>query len=86
MGPVDFTDGVWLGIELRAPRGRHDGLVAGRRYFTCPPGHGVLVRPSRATFRGISAAKLLPPGLAAAFEKKSSSDASTDVRSTRSHP
>ncbi|KAL5963165.1 CAP-Gly domain-containing linker protein 4 [Taenia solium] len=69
IGPVDFTDGLWLGVELRGPHGRHDGAVAGHRYFTCTPNHGVLVRPSRVTFRGINAAKLLPPGMVAAYEK-----------------
>ncbi|VDD75009.1 unnamed protein product [Mesocestoides corti] len=86
IGPVDFTDGLWLGVELRGPHGKHDGAVAGRRYFTCPPNHGVLVRPSRVTFRGISAAKLLPPSLAATFERPSKGGEALDTRSVRSHP
>ncbi|CAL8104193.1 unnamed protein product [Calicophoron daubneyi] len=65
IGPITFADGIWLGIELRKPRGRHDGSVAGKRYFTCRPGHGLLVRPSRVFCRGINAVKLLPPVLAA---------------------
>ncbi|RTG83316.1 CAP-Gly domain-containing linker protein 3/4 [Schistosoma bovis] len=56
--------GIWLGIELRKPRGRHDGCVAGRRYFTCRPGHGLLVRPARVFCHGINAVNLLPPALA----------------------
>lgn len=84
IGPVDFTDGLWLGVELRGPHGRHDGAVAGHRYFTCAPNHGVLVRPSRVTFRGINAAKLLPPGMVAAFEKPHAK--SMDARSIQSHP
>lgn len=64
LGTVDFTDGLWVGLELRHPRGRHDGTVAGRRYFTCRPGHGIVVRPSRITCRGLNGAKLLPPHLA----------------------
>ncbi|VDN99190.1 unnamed protein product [Rodentolepis nana] len=87
IGPVDFTDGLWLGVELRGPHGRHDGAVAGRRYFTCSPNHGVLVRPSRVTFRGINAAKLLPPGLFAAFEKRPSVfEEPSDTRSVMTHP
>ncbi|VDK34203.1 unnamed protein product [Taenia asiatica] len=84
IGPVDFTDGLWLGVELRGPHGRHDGAVAGHRYFTCTPNHGVLVRPSRVTFRGINAAKLLPPGMVAAYEKPHAK--SMDARSIQSHP
>ncbi|VDP75250.1 unnamed protein product [Echinostoma caproni] len=65
IGPITFAEGIWLGVELRKPRGRHDGSVAGKRYFTCRPGHGLLVRPSRVFCRGINAIDLLPPPLAA---------------------
>ncbi|XP_054707616.1 CAP-Gly domain-containing linker protein 4-like [Uloborus diversus] len=59
IGPVDFADGVWLGIELRTPKGKNDGTVQGKNYFTCRPGYGLLVRPNRVTVRGINGAKLL---------------------------
>ncbi|KAH8857664.1 CAP-Gly domain-containing linker protein 4 [Schistosoma japonicum] len=64
IGPITFAEGIWLGVELRKPRGRHDGCVAGKRYFTCRPGHGLLVRPSRVFCHGINAINLLPPALA----------------------
>lgn len=60
IGPVDFADGVWLGVELKTACGKHDGSVQGRRYFTCPPGHGLLVRPARVSVRGINGIHLLP--------------------------
>ncbi|XP_028294869.1 CAP-Gly domain-containing linker protein 4 isoform X3 [Gouania willdenowi] len=59
LGTADFAPGLWLGLELRSPRGRNDGSVGGRRYFSCRPGHGVLVRPSRVTYRGISGSCLV---------------------------
>ncbi|XP_028839238.1 CAP-Gly domain-containing linker protein 4 isoform X4 [Denticeps clupeoides] len=59
LGTADFAPGLWLGLELRSPRGKNDGSVGGRRYFCCRPGHGVLVRPSRVTYRGINGAKLV---------------------------
>lgn len=59
IGTADFAPGLWLGLELRSPKGRNDGCVGSRRYFSCRPGHGVLVRPSRVTYRGISGAKLM---------------------------
>uniref|UniRef100_A0A8C5ATJ6 CAP-Gly domain-containing protein n=1 Tax=Gadus morhua TaxID=8049 RepID=A0A8C5ATJ6_GADMO len=59
VGAADFAAGLWLGLELRAPRGKNDGAVGGRRYFTCRPGHGVLVRPSRVTHRGVNGARLV---------------------------
>lgn len=58
IGPVHFDEGTWLGVELRTPRGRNDGSVRGHRYFTCKPNHGLLVRPSKVTVRGINGAKL----------------------------
>ncbi|XP_021109333.1 CAP-Gly domain-containing linker protein 4 isoform X3 [Heterocephalus glaber] len=59
VGPTDFASGVWLGLELRSAKGRNDGTVGDKRYFTCKPNHGVLVRPSRVTYRGINGSKLV---------------------------
>ena len=58
IGHVDFAEGLWLGVELKTPKGKHDGYVQGRRYFTCRPHHGLLVRPSRVSVRGINGAQL----------------------------
>ena len=62
IGPVDFADGIWLGLELRSANGKNDGAVQGKRYFTCKPGHGLLVRPKKVSVRGINGSKLLPAG------------------------
>ncbi|XP_051868913.1 CAP-Gly domain-containing linker protein 4-like isoform X1 [Pristis pectinata] len=59
IGPTDFAPGVWLGLELRSPKGKNDGSVGEKRYFTCKPNYGVLVRPSRVTYRGINGTKLV---------------------------
>ena len=59
IGPADFGEGVWVGVELRTPKGKNDGSVQDRRYFTCKPDHGLLVRPSKITVRGINGAKLI---------------------------
>ncbi|XP_060790717.1 CAP-Gly domain-containing linker protein 3 isoform X3 [Neoarius graeffei] len=58
-GTTDFAPGLWLGLELRSAKGKNDGSVGCRRYFSCRPFHGVLVRPSRVTYRGINGAKLV---------------------------
>ncbi|XP_025109929.1 CAP-Gly domain-containing linker protein 3-like isoform X2 [Pomacea canaliculata] len=59
IGPTEFGEGTWLGVELRSPKGKNDGSVQGKRYFTCKPDHGLLVKPSKVTVRGINGAKLL---------------------------
>ncbi|KAM7026829.1 CAP-Gly domain-containing linker protein 4 isoform 3-T6 [Passerculus sandwichensis] len=59
IGPTDFAPGVWLGLELRSAKGKNDGSVGQRRYFSCRLNHGVLVRPSRVTYRGINGARLV---------------------------
>ncbi|XP_068266337.1 CAP-Gly domain-containing linker protein 4 [Nyctibius grandis] len=59
IGPTDFALGIWLGLELRSAKGKNDGSVGEKRYFTCKLNHGVLVRPSRVTYRGINGAKLV---------------------------
>ncbi|KAM6298882.1 kinesin-like protein KIF13A [Aegotheles albertisi] len=47
VGMVDFSAGVWVGVELHVQLGKHDGTVKGREYFHCKPQHGVFVRPGR---------------------------------------
>ena len=54
IGSTAFAGGIWYGVELTRPLGKHDGAVQGVRYFTCPEGYGVFVPLSRI-------ARLLPP-------------------------
>ena len=61
VGHTDFAAGIWVGLELRNPRGKHDGTVEGRRYFTCKPKHGLMVKPSKVSVHGINGEKLLKP-------------------------
>ena len=78
MGPTDFGDGTWLGVELRTPKGKNDGCVQGRRYFSCKADHGLLVRPSKVTVRGINGAKLLGEDSTSSNETGRKSRASSD--------
>ncbi|XP_065196059.1 CAP-Gly domain-containing linker protein 3-like [Sycon ciliatum] len=59
IGEVDFGDGVWLGVDMKTSSGKHDGSVKGKRYFTCKQDHGLMIKPQRATYRGISCASIL---------------------------
>ncbi|KAH9945843.1 uncharacterized protein BXZ73DRAFT_86099 [Epithele typhae] len=55
-GPVDGTQGVWLGVEWDDPdRGKHDGVKDGKRYFSClVPNSGSFIRPAAAINYGVS--------------------------------
>ena len=48
IGETAFSSGAWVGVELDAPDGKHDGVVDGKRYFTCAANRGVFVRASQA--------------------------------------
>lgn len=45
IGATCFARGVWVGVQLTTPQGKHDGAISGVRYFSCPPRHGVFVKP-----------------------------------------
>ncbi|KAJ3329639.1 hypothetical protein HDU76_007506 [Blyttiomyces sp. JEL0837] len=38
------SSGLWCGIKLDRPLGKHDGVVRGKRYFSCEENHGLFVK------------------------------------------
>eukprot|EP00118_Oscarella_pearsei_P004880 m.21650 g.21650 ORF g.21650 m.21650 type:complete len:1043 (+) comp28195_c0_seq3:1100-4228(+) len=70
VGKIDteYVDNrIYAGIKLDEPVGEHDGIVKGKRYFKCPPRHGVMVRvkdvvsvlqPKRSSFKPMYGVKL----------------------------
>ena len=50
IGPTFFGEGIWVGVELLKPVGKHDGAVYGYRYFKCKDRYGVFVRPKDITY------------------------------------
>ncbi|VDM56279.1 unnamed protein product [Angiostrongylus costaricensis] len=41
VGEIRGRDGLYCGIELDAPSGKHNGTYQGVVYFVCPPLHGI---------------------------------------------
>jgi len=39
--------GYWVGVQYDEKVGKNDGTLNGKRYFTCPPGHGGFMRASK---------------------------------------
>jgi dynactin 1 len=48
VGTTAFAGGKWVGVELDAPVGKHNGTVQGKSYFSCRDGHGIFVKPTAA--------------------------------------
>ena len=49
LGQTSFAPEDWVGIELDDGSGKNDGSVYDVRYFDCPMGHGMFVRPNKVT-------------------------------------
>ncbi|XP_035813546.1 dynactin subunit 1 isoform X7 [Amphiprion ocellaris] len=47
IGTTLFASGKWVGVILDEPKGKNDGTVQGKRYFTCEENHGIFVRQSQ---------------------------------------
>lgn len=46
VGNTQFAAGEWIGVELDDDSGKNDGSVQGQRYFDCPAGRGMFLRPA----------------------------------------
>lgn len=49
IGNTHFAQGDWVGVVFDEAIGKNDGSVQGQRYFECPAGHGMFIRPTVAT-------------------------------------
>ncbi|KAM4724131.1 dynactin subunit 1 isoform 2-T2 [Anableps anableps] len=47
IGTTLFASGKWVGVILDEPKGKNDGTVQGKRYFTCQENYGIFVRQSQ---------------------------------------
>uniref|UniRef100_A0A8C1ZKA3 Dynactin subunit 1 n=1 Tax=Cyprinus carpio TaxID=7962 RepID=A0A8C1ZKA3_CYPCA len=56
IGATLFASGKWVGVILDEPKGKNDGTVQGKRYFTCEENHGIFVRQSQLMDEGGSSA------------------------------
>eukprot|EP01084_Bolivina_argentea_P312904 541776_1 len=54
LGCVHFAQGLFVGVELDEPNGKHDGSYHGKRYFTTKDKHGVLVKQHRVELLDIN--------------------------------
>ncbi|KAJ3613819.1 hypothetical protein NHX12_020065 [Muraenolepis orangiensis] len=47
IGTTLFASGKWVGVVLDEAKGKNDGTVQSKRYFTCEENHGIFVRQSQ---------------------------------------
>ena len=43
----DMLSGKWIGVALDEAKGKNNGTVQGKRYFTCEESHGIFVRQTQ---------------------------------------
>ena len=71
VGETEFSTGLWIGVELDGPDGKHDGEVRDKRYFECRPRCGLFLRPAHVAKLGPDAdAPELPRATRVATEQK----------------
>ncbi|XP_041476315.1 dynactin subunit 1-like isoform X2 [Lytechinus variegatus] len=49
VGTTTFAAGKWIGVVLDEPKGKNNGTVQGKKYFSCPDNHGILIRQSQVS-------------------------------------
>jgi dynactin 1 len=76
-GQTHFQVGEWVGVELEEKTGKNDGSVQGERYFDCPQGYGMFVKPMMATIVA------QPPAPKPAAARKPARPSSFNPASTR---
>ncbi|KAK7109531.1 dynactin subunit 1-like isoform X4 [Littorina saxatilis] len=47
IGTTVFSAGKWIGVVLDEPKGKNNGTVQGKNYFSCPDNCGIFVRQSQ---------------------------------------
>ncbi|XP_071947128.1 dynactin subunit 1-like isoform X2 [Antedon mediterranea] len=47
IGVTSFASGKWIGVVLSEPKGKNNGVVSGKKYFSCSANHGLFVRQSQ---------------------------------------
>ncbi|XP_021378666.1 dynactin subunit 1-like isoform X2 [Mizuhopecten yessoensis] len=47
IGTTLFSSGKWIGVILDDAKGKNNGVVQGKTYFTCDDNHGIFVRQSQ---------------------------------------
>ena len=91
VGQTLFAAGDWVGVELEDDTGKNDGSVQGERYFECPMGHGMFVRPTTVTVlaqppRPSSKAAAAAPGRKPARPSSMFTGATTGARGASGDP
>ena len=86
-GQTHFQVGEWIGVELDDKTGKNDGSVQGERYFDCPMGYGMFVKPMMVTILAQPpAAKPAAKPAAVAVARKPGRPSSFNLGATKSTP
>uniref|UniRef100_A0A8C5H817 Dynactin subunit 1 n=1 Tax=Gouania willdenowi TaxID=441366 RepID=A0A8C5H817_GOUWI len=91
IGTTLFASGKWVGVILDEAKGKNDGTVQGKRYFTCEENHGIFVRQSQVKDLPVYLKGTLTGGkgsssASASAGEMSSSEASTPAQTPLAAP
>ncbi|XP_072313144.1 dynactin subunit 1-like isoform X2 [Eucyclogobius newberryi] len=87
IGTTAFASGKWVGVILDEAKGKNDGTVQGKRYFTCEENHGMFVRQSQIQLVDDGADTTSPetpePGVGKVPKREMDTSKSSKVTATR---
>jgi dynactin 1 len=82
-GHTKFAPGIWIGVELDDATGKNDGSVNGHRYFDCPMGWGMFVRPTTLKLLAGMPAVFMPQFMQQAAKKTNTRSSSIMSNASR---
>ncbi|KAI1795501.1 hypothetical protein LXA43DRAFT_723290 [Ganoderma leucocontextum] len=86
-GEIDGKPGMWAGVELSGGfvgKGKNNGSVAGKQYFTCPPNCGVFVASTKLSASTVGITYSRPSSVASSRSGRMTPSFSSSGRMTPS--
>ena len=77
IGETEFASGKWIGVKLDEPKGKNNGSVQGKQYFSCPDNCGLFVRQTQIRLKSTASERGSTASLTGSGLKPPSTSSST---------